>query len=186
MKVLRYNFSVHILTMHLSSFDHTAICECRMLSNNLDDKRNLHIGYFQPCYFPCCRYYQIANFFEQHYVRPCLALAKFYHNLKIFIRNSTITCKWAFFPHQNELNISQKTPWLQILSWKTCWKLHVRTSVSPRKLPFSVYYIKYPEQKWRRLIAKDVDFLNFRRRNTRKLQVLRSANKRIWTLYDLS
>jgi hypothetical protein len=35
-------------------------------------------------------------------------------------------------------------------------------------------------------IAKDVDFLNFRRRNTRKLQVLGSANKRIWTLYDLS
>ena len=51
---------------------------------------------------------------------------------------------------------------------------------------YSVYYTKYPEQKWRRSIAKDVDFLNFRRRNTRKLQVLGSANKRIWTLYNLS
>jgi hypothetical protein len=42
---------------------------------------------------------------------------------------------------------------------------------------YSVYYTKYPEQKWRRSIAKDVDLLNFRRRNTRKLQVLASANK---------
>jgi hypothetical protein len=41
---------------------------------------------------------------------------------------------------------------------------------------YSVYYTKYPEQKWRRSIAKDVDFFNFRRRNTRKLQVLGSAN----------
>jgi hypothetical protein len=47
-------------------------------------------------------------------------------------------------------------------------------------------YTKYPEQKWRRSIAKDVDFLNFRRRNTRKLQVWGSADKRIWTLYNLS
>jgi hypothetical protein len=28
---------------------------------------------------------------------------------------------------------------------------------------YSVYYTKYPEQKWRRSIAKDVDLLNFRR-----------------------
>jgi hypothetical protein len=68
--------------------------------------------------------------------------------------------------------MNQKTPCLQMLSWK----LHVRMSMSPRKLPFSVYYTKYPEQKWRRSIAKDVDFFNFRRRNTRKLQVLGSAN----------
>ena len=62
-----------------------------------------------------------------------------------------------------------------------------KNECEPAKIAtYSVYYTKYPEQKWRRLIAKDVDFLNFRRRNTRKLQVLRSANKRIWTLYDLS
>jgi hypothetical protein len=29
---------------------------------------------------------------------------------------------------------------------------------------YSIYYTKYPEQKRRRSIAKDVDFLNFRRR----------------------
>jgi hypothetical protein len=51
---------------------------------------------------------------------------------------------------------------------------------------YSVYNTKYPEQKWQQSIVKDVDFFNFRRRNTRKLQVLGSANKRIWTLYDLS
>jgi hypothetical protein len=51
---------------------------------------------------------------------------------------------------------------------------------------YSVYYTKYPEQKWRRSIAKDVDLLNFRRRNSRKLQVLGSANNQIWTLYNLS
>jgi hypothetical protein len=51
---------------------------------------------------------------------------------------------------------------------------------------YNVYNTKYPEQTWRRSIAKDVDFFNFRRRNTRKLLVFGSANKRIWTLYNLS
>jgi hypothetical protein len=86
----------------------------------------------------------------------------------------------GLFSHQNELNMSLKTPCLQML----IWKLHVRTSVSPRKSPFIVFIT--PSIKWRQSIAKHVDFLNFRRRNTRKLQVLGSANKRIWTLYNLS
>ena len=41
----------------------------------------------------------------------------------------------GIFSHQNELNMNQKTPCLQMLSWK----LHVRTSVSPRKSPFIVF-----------------------------------------------
>jgi hypothetical protein len=41
----------------------------------------------------------------------------------------------GLFSHQNELNMNQKTPCLQMLSWK----LHVRTSVSPRKSPFIVF-----------------------------------------------
>jgi hypothetical protein len=62
-----------------------------------------------------------------------------------------------------------------------------KNECEPAKIAsYSAYYTKYPEQKWRRSIAKDVDLLNFRRRNTRKLQVLGSANKRIWTLYNLS
>jgi hypothetical protein len=41
----------------------------------------------------------------------------------------------GLFSHQNELNMNQMTPCLQMLSWK----LHVRTSVSPRKSPFIVF-----------------------------------------------
>jgi hypothetical protein len=32
---------------------------------------------------------------------------------------------------------------------------------------------------------KDIDLLNFRRRNTRKLQILGNAKLRIWTSYDI-
>jgi hypothetical protein len=39
------------------------------------------------------------------------------------------------FSHQNELNMNQKTPCLQMLNWK----LHVRMSMSPRKSPFIVF-----------------------------------------------
>ena len=66
--------------------------------NNLDDKKNLHIRYFRPCYF-----HAVAT---------------------------------AHMSHQNELlNMSQRTPCLQMLSWK----LHVRTCVSPRKSPFIMF-----------------------------------------------
>ena len=41
----------------------------------------------------------------------------------------------GLFSHQNELNMNQKTPCLQMLSWK----LHVRMSMSPRKSPFIVF-----------------------------------------------
>jgi hypothetical protein len=41
----------------------------------------------------------------------------------------------GLFSHQNELNMNQKTPCLQILSCK----LHVRMSMSPRKSPIIVF-----------------------------------------------
>jgi hypothetical protein len=41
----------------------------------------------------------------------------------------------GLFPIKMNYNMSQKTPCLQMLSWK----LHVRTSVSPRKLPLIVF-----------------------------------------------
>jgi hypothetical protein len=41
----------------------------------------------------------------------------------------------GLFPHQNELNMNQKTPCLQMISWK----LHVRMSMSPRKSAIRVF-----------------------------------------------
>jgi hypothetical protein len=92
----------------------------------------------------------------------------------------------GLFPHQNELNMNQKMPCLQMLSWK----LHVRMSMSPQKSPFIVFITpgilnKNGGDRLRKmLISKNVDFFNYRRRNTRKLQVFGSANKRIWTLHN--
>jgi hypothetical protein len=89
----------------------------------------------------------------------------------------------GLFSHQNELKHESEDAMFTNAKLETSCK----NEHEPAKIAvYSVYYTKYPEQKWRRSIAKDVDFLNFRRRNTRKLQVLGSANKRIWTLYNFS
>jgi hypothetical protein len=54
---------------------------------------------------------------------------------KKFLYETTLKLVSGLFSHQNELNMNQKTPCLQMLSWK----LHVRMSMSPRKSPFIVF-----------------------------------------------
>ena len=58
---------------------------------------------------------------------------------------------------------------------------------------FAIYmsYIKrsiltFSKTKWRLWIVKRVNLLNFRTRNSQKLQVCGDANKRIRTFYNLS
>jgi hypothetical protein len=79
------------------------------------------------------------------------------------IRNHTKTCKWAFFPSKWIKHESEDAMFTNAKLETSC-----KNKREPAKIDtYSVYYTKYPEQKWRRSIAKDVDFFNFRRRNTR-------------------
>jgi hypothetical protein len=104
--------------------------------NNLDDiKRNLHncIDIFDRATsmlsLTNCKHLWATLRSSPSSVSQILRQSK-----KFLIQNHTKTCKWAFFPSK-WIKHDQKTPCLQMLSWK----LHVRMSVSPRKLPFIVF-----------------------------------------------